>query len=187
MSPRRRVQPDETPLFAAKTVARARPWRLQRLPVMFVVAGLVIAEAITAAALTLISHEAHRRAAMRDVAVLGEVRSFMTFFTSPDPFHVNDYVDGVLAHATGEFAKQYQDNANWILLQVARQEPGTGRVLDAGVERWNDDGSADVLVATDVTTASADGKNSVDIAYRWVVTAKQEGDQWKISNLAQVI
>jgi Mce-associated membrane protein len=157
------------------------------LPIATTAAVLVTVAAITACTLMLISHETHRRAATKDKVVLTYVRSFMTGFTSPDPFHANDYVDRVLAQATGEFAKQYQDKANWALLRVARAEPTTGTVLDAGVARWNDDGSANVLVATEVTSKSRDGKNVVDGAYRWVVTAKQEGDQWKISNLVQVI
>lgn len=111
----------------------------------------------------------------------------MTEFTSVDPFHANDYVDRVLAHATGDFAKQYQDRENEILLQVARAEPTKGTVLDAGVERWNDDGSANVLVATEMTSKSPDGKRIFEKTNRWVATAKQEGNQWKISSLLQVI
>ena len=112
---------------------------------------------------------------------------FMADFTSIDPFHANDYVDRILAQATGDFAKQYHDKANEILLQIARAEPATGTVLDAGVERWNDDGSANVLVATDVTSKSPDEKQVFENTNRWTATAKQEGNQWKISNLLQVI
>ena len=111
----------------------------------------------------------------------------MADFTSIDPFHANDYIDRILAQATGDFAKQYHDKANEILLQVARAEPTTGTVLDAGVERWNDDGSANVLVATGVTSKSPDEKQVFENTNRWTATAKQEGSQWKISNLLQVI
>lgn len=154
---------------------------------MFTVAGLVMAEAITACTLVLVFHESHRRTAIKDVAVLSYVRSFMTSFTSPDPYHANEYVDRVLAQATGEFEEQYRDRANEALVRVATAEPTQGTILDAGVQRWNDDGSANVLVATDVSAKSPDGKQTVDFAYRWLVTAKQEGDQWKISRLVQVI
>lgn len=184
MSPRRKIQPGEAPLFAEQAVAPPLPWR----PVLiFAVAGLIMAEALTACTLILVFHESHRRAAMRDVAVLAGVQSFMTMFTSPDPFHANDYVDRVLARATGEFAAEYRERANEALFRVATAEPTTGTVLDAGVERWNDDGSANVLVATEVSAKSPDGKKTVDVAYRWLVTAKQEGGQWKISSLIQVI
>jgi Mce-associated membrane protein len=156
-------------------------------PVATTVAAVVMVGAISACALMLISHESHRRTASKEVAALTYVRSFMTEFTSVDPFHANDYVERVLAQATGDFAKQYQDKANEILIRVARQEPTKGTVLDAGVERWSDDGSADVLVAVDVTSKSADGKQVFENATRWMATASQEGNQWKISNLVQVI
>ena len=96
-------------------------------------------------------------------------------------------LDRVLGQATGDFAKQYHDKANEILLQVARAEPTSGTVLDAGVERWNDDGSANVLVATEVTYKSPDRKQTIANTSRWVLTAQREGDQWKISSLQQVI
>ena len=76
---------------------------------------------------------------------------------------------------------------NEILIQVAQAEPTKGTALDAGVERWNDDGSANVMVATDVTFKSPDGKQIIDNTNRWVVTAQREGNQWKISSLQQVI
>jgi Mce-associated membrane protein len=124
---------------------------------------------------------------MKDVDVLGFVRAFMTGFTTLDPFNANAYMDRVLAHATGDFAKQYRDKQNEILIQVAQAEPTKGTTLDAGVERWNDDGSASVLVATAVTYKSPDQKQVIDNTNRWVVTAQREGDQWKISSLQQVI
>ena len=108
-------------------------------------------------------------------------------FTSIDPFHANDYITRIMAQATGDFAKQYQEKANEILLQVARAEPATGSVLGAGLERWNDDGSATVMVATDVTSKSPDEKQVFDNTNRWTATVTREGNQWKISNLLQVI
>jgi Mce-associated membrane protein len=54
------------------------------------------------------------------------------------------------------------------------------------VQRWNDNGSADILVATKTTTKMPDGK-SVESGNRWVTTATKEGQQWKISQLIQVI
>jgi Mce-associated membrane protein len=217
MSPRRKIQPGEQPLLVTHPVKRPpRLWlwlrplasRLREglrprvlasrlraelrsrrwgLPLATTVAAVVAVGAISACALMLISHESHRRQAVKDVAVLSYVRSFMTQFTSLDPFHANDYADRVMAQATGDFAKQFQDKENEVLIQVARGEPTKGTVLDAGVERWNDDGSASVLVAVDVTSKSPDGKQVFENANRWVTTAKQEGNQWKISNLLQVL
>ena len=157
------------------------------MPLASTVAAVLMAAAITCCTLMLISHESHERATSKDREVLSYVTGFMTQFTSIDPYHANDYVTRILAQATGDFAKQYHDKANEILLQIARAEPATGTVLDAGVERWNDDGSANVIVATAVTTKSPDEKQVLENTNRWTATATQEGNQWKISNLQQVI
>ena len=184
MSPRRKFQPGEGPLLVAQPLPPRRPWGL---PLASTVAALLMAAAITVSTLMLISHESRERAASKDREVLSYVTGFMTEFTSIDPYHANDYVTRILAQATGDFAKQYHDKANEILLQVARAEPATGTVLDAGVERWNDDGSVNVMVATAITSKSPDEKQVLENANRWAATATQEGNQWKISNLLQVI
>ena len=128
------------------------------MPVAMVVAGILAAGGITISSYVLVDQRSHHQVAMKDVDVLGFVRSFMTGFTTLDPFHANAYVERVLAHATGDFAKQYHDKQNEILIQIAQAEPTKGTTLDAGVERWNDDGSANVLVATDVTYKTPDQK-----------------------------
>lgn len=182
MSPRRRFEPGGGHLFSASP--RPRRWGL---PLAAVLAAAVAAAAITVCTMVLTAHHTLSRTRINDAAALGYVHSFMTEFTSPDPFHANDYSDHILAQATGEFAQLYRDNQNEVLVQVARSEPTTGTVLDAGVERWNDDGSVDVLVVTRFTSKSSDGKLRVERENRWVVTAKQEGDQWKISSLIPMI
>ncbi|CPR13055.1 Mce associated protein [Mycobacterium bohemicum DSM 44277] len=184
MSPRRKFEPGEQPLLVEQSVP-PRPSRI--LPVVGAAAASLMAAAITVSTLMLISHESREAAASKDREVLSYVTGFMEQFTSIDPFHANDYVERVLAQATGDFAKKYHDNANSILLQIARAEPATGTVLGAGVERWNDDGSVNVIVATAVTTKSADEKQVVENTNRWTATATREGKQWKISNLQQVI
>jgi Mce-associated membrane protein len=111
----------------------------------------------------------------------------MTVYTTMDPFHANDYADRIKAQATGEFVKAFTEKQNEIVIQVARLEPTTGAVLAAGVQRWNDDGSADVLVATLTTSKTPDGKQTIETGSRWLATTIQEGRQWKISRLIQVI
>ena len=93
----------------------------------------------------------------------------------------------VLAQGTGDFAKMFREKMNEIVIQVARAEPTQGTVVEAGVQRWNDNGSADVLVATKTTAKTPDGKSTIESGNRWVATAIQEGQQWKISQLIQVI
>jgi Mce-associated membrane protein len=184
MSPRRKFEPGEAPLLCAQPPEPQRPWGL---PLAGAVAAVLAVAAITASTLMLVSHESRERAASRDREVLTYVTGFMSGFTSIDPFHANEYIARVLAQATGDFAKEYHDKANEILLQIARAEPAKGTVLDAGVERWNDDGSVNVIVATDVTSKSSDEKQVFDSTTRWMATATREGNQWKISNLLRVI
>ena len=180
MSPRRRIEEGSSSPFAAPPRSRRR-WAV---PVVVTLAAATVAvTAIVVCALVLSSHETQRRASIYDAAALGYVRSFMTDFTSPDPFHANDYADRILAQATGDFADQYRRNENEILIGIARSEATTGAVLDAGVSRRNDDGSVEVLVITKFTWKSSDGKLQAERANRWVVTTKQEGNQWKISSL----
>lgn len=183
MSPRRRVEASEPDFFDAEPVARRR-WGL---PAVVMVTALLIAAAITASSLMVARHEADRRAAIENAAVLGYVREFMTLYTTLDPFHANDYGDRILAQSAGDFAKMFRERLNEIVIQVARGEPTTGTVMDAGVQRRNGDGGADVLVATKITAKSPDGKSTIESGNRWVATAIREGPQWKISQLVQVI
>ncbi|BAX90526.1 mammalian cell entry protein [Mycobacterium shigaense] len=184
MSPRRKIEPGEAPLLHDQPVPPGPAWRL---PLTGAVAAVLMIAAITVCTLMLISHESRESTASKNREVLNYVTGFMTGFTSLDPFHANDYIARVQAQATGEFAKQYRDKANEILLQVARAEPATGTVLDAGVERWNDDGSVNVIVATEVTSKSPDGKQTFENTTRWMATTTREGNQWKISNLLRVV
>jgi Mce-associated membrane protein len=185
VSPRRRIDPAAGELFGPAPPPRhPRPWRFI---VISALSALLIAGAIAGSTLIMLSHEAQHRETINDVSVLGYVRSFMTAYTSPDPFHANDYTDKVMAQATGDFAKGFKQKENEIAVQVALAQPTQGTVLDAGVERWNGDGSATVLVATKITSTSPDGKNEIESGNRWVVTVSKEGQRWKISQLMQVI
>ncbi|OAN36115.1 hypothetical protein [Mycolicibacterium iranicum] len=157
------------------------------LPLVSVLAALLIAVAIAASTFMLVRHEEDRRAAVNDATALGYTSEFMVMYTSLDPFNANAYADRITAQATGEFAKNFSGRLNEILVQVARSEPSTGEVLSAGVQRWNDDGSAEVLIATKVTSKTPDGKSTMESGSRWVATTIKEGQQWKISNLVQVI
>jgi Mce-associated membrane protein len=181
VSPRRKT--DGAVGFGERPPRRRIRWRLG---LAISLAAAVVIAAVAGSALVLVTHEKQRRADVKALAVVDYVRSFMTQYTSPDPFHANDYADRVLAQATGQLAQLYTEKMNEIVVQVARAEPTQGAVLDAGIERWNDDGSADVVVATQTTTILPDGKR-IEGGNRWVATATQEGTQWKISNLLQVI
>ncbi len=183
MSPRRKLEPDEQDFFEVAP----KPPRRWGLAVVSVAASALIAAACALGTLMLISHEKDHRTAVNDAAALGYVSEFMKAYTSLDPFNANAYVDRIMAQGTGDFAKTFKEKENEILIRVAQAEPTQGSVVDAGVQRWNDDGSADILVATKVTSKSPDGKQTIESGNRWVATAIREGQQWKISQLIQVI
>ncbi len=164
-----------------------KPPRRWGFPLVVIVTAVLMVAAIAASTFMLVQHQNDRRAAVNDAAALGYTTEFMVMYTSLDPFNANAYADRIVAQATGEFAKNFNEKLNEILVQVARSEPSTGEVLAAGVQRWNDDGSAEVLVATKVTSTMPDGKSTLESGSRWLATAIKEGQQWKIRNLVQVI
>jgi Mce-associated membrane protein len=200
MSPRRQIPAGEEPLYVeqlpktglwSRLPSLPRQWwkpsRRWAVPSMAAAAALLTASAIATSSLALVEQRSKHDVTMKQADVLDFVKAFMTGFTTLDPFHANAYFDRVMANATGEFAKQYHDKQNDILVKIAQAEPTKGNTLAVGVERWNDDGSANVMVATDITSKSPDGKQKLDNTNRWVVTAQREGNQWKISSLQQVI
>jgi Mce-associated membrane protein len=201
MSPRRRIEPGSTTGDGderlreeqkARGTTNRRDWRAvvrsaRGLPGLGVAGSLLVIAAIVLTSLMLWSHESDHGAEVTDADVLGSVGQFMTEYTTLDPFHANDYADRVLAAATGEFAKEFKEKENAILVQVARAEPTKGTVIDAGIEKWHDDGSVSVLVATKISTTVGQSRRPVESGNRWVVSAVKEGQQWKISRLTQVI
>ncbi|MEH3131174.1 MAG: mammalian cell entry protein [Mycolicibacterium neoaurum] len=183
MSPRRIVDPARPEYFVAP---ERRPLRWG-LPLVSGLVSVLMAASLGFASYLVVTHESDRQTAIRDADALGYVRAFMTSYTTLDPFNANDYADRIKAEGTGEFETTFTEKQNEIVLQVARLEPTTGTVLEAGVQRWNDDGSADVLVATKMTSTTPDGKQTIETGSRWLATAIKEGQQWKISRLIQVI
>ena len=184
MSPRRRLPAEAD---ADYFEVAPRPPRRWGLALVAALAAVLVSAAVVGSALMLVRHEADRRAEITEAAALGYARDFMTMYTSLDPFNANAYADRVLAEGTGEFETNFRQRMNEILIQVAQAEPTTGTVLEAGVQRWNDDGSVDVLVATKVTSTMPDGNTTIESGSRWVATTTKEGEQWKIKNLIQVI
>lgn len=205
MSPRRKVDPaDEaaraTAAQAAATTSEGRGHRMRAtaervrksrgqwdLPALTTLVALLLVAAGVAGGLMLWSHESDRRTTIRDAQVLDYARTFMTEYTSLDPFNANDYTARVLKYATGEFETEFKGRENEIAVIVARSEPSSGSVVEAGVEQWHGDDTVSLLITVNTVTATADGKGKVEDASRWVITAVEEGQQWKISQLTQVI
>lgn len=180
MSLRIKLTSEDKPSFGAEPPGPRRRWGLA---VSIVVATLAASAAIAVCGLSLHTHETHCHDDIAQSQALGYVKSFMTEFTSPDPFHANDYADRILGQATGEFAGYYRRHQNEILVGIARSEPTTGTILDAGISRRNGDGSFDVMLVTKLTAKSTDGALQLERTSRWVVTTRREGERWKISDV----
>jgi Mce-associated membrane protein len=182
MSPRRRIEAGVDP---ALRLPPARP-RNRLLSVVVPVAAMAMVGALALSAFVFAKSITAQRASIRNAAVVDFVRSFITQYTSPDPFNANAYAENVLSLGTGNFAKLYSDKMNQVVIQVAQAEPGVGTVQEIGVERWNPDNSVNVIAVANMTTKMPDGKK-VESPSRWEVTAVKEGDQWKVSDLIQVL
>ncbi len=182
MSPRRRIEAGEQPTLVVPSV---RP-RHRLLSAVVPVAAVALVAALTVSAFVFAKAVTAQRASIRNAAVIDFVRSFITQYTSPDPFNANAYADKVLSLGTGNFAKLYSDKMNQVVIQVAQAEPGVGAVQEIGIERWNPDDSVNVIAVANMTTKMPDGKK-VESPSRWEVTAVKEGDQWKVSDLIQVL
>jgi len=182
MSPVRRVEPADSTTLRMPD----RPPSDPVLAIVAPVAAVAVVASVTAAGLIFAEHQSMHRAQIRDAEVLDFVRSFVIGYTSPDPYHANDYANAVLAQGTGKFAKSFDESMDTIVVQVAQAERGFGTVQEIGIERWNADASADVVAVAMMTTKMPDGK-AIESASRWVVTATREGGQWKVSDLKQVI
>ena len=182
MSPRRRV--DSLPGEWLRKPAT--PPRRKALRVIGAIAATLSVAALVTSAVVFATNQSDRRTRINEAAVQDFVRTFVTEYTSPDPFNANAYTEKILALGTGNFAKMYSDRMSEVVIQVARSEPGFGAVQDLGIQRWNDDGSASVIAVANMTTKMPDG-STIDSASRWEITAIKEGDQWKVSDLIQVL
>lgn len=182
MSPRRRIDADEQPSFRMPDPKPSR----RRLRTVAAIAVVAMIAALSVSAFVFAKSLTAQRDAVRNGAVIDFVRSFVTQYTSPDPFNANDYADKVLALGTGNFAKMYAEKMTEVVIQVAQAEPGFGSVQEIGIERWNPDDSVNVIAVANMTTTMPDGKK-IDSGSRWEVTAVKEGDQWKVSDLIQVL
>lgn len=187
MSPRRRVAAGEPGLLIAVPARPARPWLLWSTMLL---AALVTVGSLATGTFMLVKRIELHRTQVNELAVLDVARSFTTEFLSPDPTGengANRYVDRMTAQATGEFEKWWKESRNDILIQVARGPEVVATVLALGVERWADDGSAEVLVVAKTSIKGLDGKVVAEPTVRCHETVTKQGDQWKISNFSPVI
>jgi Mce-associated membrane protein len=95
MSPRRMVDAGSTDLFR---MPESQP-RRRGLAIAGAIAAVAIITAVAISAIIFATQESSRRQQIREAAVRDFVRTFVTQYTSPDPFNANAYAEKVLALA----------------------------------------------------------------------------------------
>ena len=184
MSPRRKIDPAAGGLLPEPAPKPPRQWRFA---VVATLASLVVIGAIAASALILVSHESHRREAIRDVAVLGYVRSFMTEYTSLDPFHANDYADRILAQGTGDFGDQYRKYSDAIApVNKQAKVSNSTQVVATAVESLTG-ADATALVYTNTSNSTPQSKDMPSLSYlSYRLDMQRHGSRWLITKMTTI-
>ncbi|MGU3501005.1 hypothetical protein [Mycobacterium sp. C31M] len=92
----------------------------------------------------------------------------------------------ILDSATGTFYDDFSARAEPFIDVVKKaQSTSEGTVVSAGLESVSDD-EAQVLVAVNVTTTTADGAEQQPRSWRMRISVQQRGDAVKVSNVAFV-
>jgi len=179
--------PEEQPEPAVPAGA-ARPERLGVGWVAAICAGLLVLTA-GLAVLGYLAVQANARSAQigRDDAVaLQAAKDCVTATQAPDTASMGASQAKIIACSTGDFGAQ-AGFFSGMMVEAYRAANVTVQVSDlrAAVERHNDDGSVDILVAvrTKVTNSQAADQEQ---GYRLRVTMQRDEGTYKIANLVQV-
>lgn len=180
---------EEQPTPADGSLAtQARPERLGRGWVAAICAGLLVLTAGLAVVGYLAVQANARSAAIgRDDAVaLQAAKDCVTATQAPDTTSMGASQAKIIECSTGDFGAQ-AGFFSGMMVEAYQAANVTVQVSDlrAAVERHNDDGSVDILVAvrTKVTNSAATDQEQ---GYRLRVTMQRDDGTYKIANLVQV-
>ncbi|MCX2713011.1 hypothetical protein [Mycolicibacterium sp. J2] len=179
--------PEEQP-EPAVPVSAARPERLGSGWVAAICAGLLVLTAGLAVVGYLAVQANARSAAIgRDDAIaLQAAKDCVTATQAPDTASMGASQAKIIACSTGDFGAQ-AGFFSGMMVEAYQAANVTVQVSDlrAAVERHNDDGSVDILVAvrTKVTNSQTAGQEQ---GYRLRVTMQRDEGTYKIANLVQV-
>jgi len=151
-----------------------KPPRRWGLPIIATLATLLIAAAVTGSTLMLVAKEKDRDSSTKEVEAVDYVRGFMSTYTTLDPSTPTNMPIGS-SHRAPATSRRCSKRSERDPDTGRARRATTGSVVEAGVQRWNDNGSADVLVATKISTKSPDGKSTIESGNRWVATTTKEG------------
>jgi len=153
-----------------------------------VAAGLVIASLLVATGgfFALRSHEKSVSAARNETVALAAAKDCVTATQAPDASAMAASQQKIIECSTGDFAAQASLYSGLLVdaYQAAKVQVQVSN-MRAAVERHNDDGSMDVLVAVRVKVSNTQAADQ-EQGYRLRVKMMPEGGTYKIANLDQV-
>ncbi|APE17290.1 hypothetical protein [Mycolicibacterium pallens] len=168
--------------------AAPRGSRLSGRRLGFVVAGLVIASLLVATGgyFALRSHQKSVTAARNETVALAAAKDCVTATQAPDANAMAASQQKIVECSTGDFAAQASLYSGLLVdaYQAAKVQVQVSN-MRAAVEKHNDDGSINVLVAVRVKVSNSAAQDQ-EQGYRLRVKMMPEGGTYKIANLDQV-
>jgi Mce-associated membrane protein len=150
---------------------------------VLVIAGLLIA---TGGFFALRAHQASVTAARNETVALAAAKDCVTATQAPDAAAMAASQQKIIECATGDFGAQATLYSGLLVdaYQAAKVQVQVSN-MRAAVERHNDDGSMDVLVAVRVKVSNSQAQDQ-EQGYRLRVRMMPEGGTYKIAKLDQV-
>jgi Mce-associated membrane protein len=150
---------------------------------VLVIAGLLIA---TGGFFALRAHQTSVTAARNETVALAAAKDCVTATQAPDAAAMAASQQKIIECATGDFGAQATLYSGLLVdaYQAAKVQVQVSN-MRAAVERHNDDGSMDVLVAVRVKVSNSQAQDQ-EQGYRLRVRMMPEGGTYKIAKLDQV-
>lgn len=168
--------------------AAARGSRLSGRRLVVVCIGLVIAGLLVATGgfFALRAHQKSVAAVRAENAALAAAKDCVTATQAPDANAMAASQQKIVECATGDFAAQAGLYSGLLVdaYQAAKVQVQVSN-MRAAVERHNDDGSMDILVAVRVKVSNTQAQDQ-EQGYRLRVKMMPDGGTYKIANLDQV-
>ncbi len=187
--PRRQLDPDpETEAATAEPADTRRPPRLGRGWVGVICAGLLVLAVVGGVAgyLLLKSNRQSDNIAREEAAALQAARDCVAATHAPDVTAMTAAQSKIIECSTGDFGAQASLYSG-VLVDAYQAANVTVQVADmrAAVERHNDDGSFDVLVAVRVKVTNSEAADQ-EQGYRLRLQMAPDEGTYKIARLDQV-
>jgi Mce-associated membrane protein len=155
---------------------------------IFVVLVLMAAGLVTGGVLAMNRHTENKGAAQSEQAAMDAAKDCITATNAPDPATMAKSVQKILDCSTGDFGVSAKFMAPMVVeaYQVANAKVEV-TTLRAATEKFNDDGTIDVLVAFRFKVPTNPQQQNHETGVRWRATMRFEDGRYKIDKLVQVL